>query len=61
VFDFAHAWKEKRHFMVKNLDHKHLLEEGEAGDVDTFGRIVIVANLGIDDARGWCISRGGCL
>jgi hypothetical protein len=61
VFDFTIAWKEKRHLIIRNLDHMPLLLDGDPSEVDIFGRIVIITQLGIDDARGWFHSRGGCL
>jgi hypothetical protein len=59
VFDFAVAWKEKRHFVVKDLDYTELLAEASPDDIDSFGRILLVAHMGIDDTRGWFYTRGG--
>jgi hypothetical protein len=47
VIDFAIAWNERRHLVIQNLNHTPLLADGDPSEVDTFGRIVIVTQLGI--------------
>jgi hypothetical protein len=61
VFDFAVAWNEKRHFVVQNMDNSELLEHATPSDIDYFGRVLLVTDIGIDDVRGWFHTRGGCL
>lgn len=45
VFDFAAAWNERRHLVIRNLDHMPLLLDGDPSEVDSFGRIVIVTQV----------------
>ncbi len=59
MFDFAAAWNENRHFVVRDLDYTELFADAAPDDLDVFGRMQIVANMGIDDARGWFHTRGG--
>ncbi|KAF9528762.1 hypothetical protein CPB83DRAFT_883240 [Crepidotus variabilis] len=61
VYHFAVAWKEKRHFVIRDLDYTDLLADANADDIDEYGRILIVSSIGIDDARGWFYTRGGLL
>ena len=39
----------------------HHLRDARADDVDMFGRILITALMGIDEAKGWFLTRGGSL
>lgn len=59
--EFAEAWKEKNHLVVTNAEFEDILEKAQAHDVDWFGRILISSWLGIDEAEGWFVSRGGSL
>ena len=45
--------------MVKNLDFSDLLENAPPDDVDTYGRMMLVAVLGLEHVKGWFHSRGG--
>ncbi|OAL49664.1 hypothetical protein IQ07DRAFT_511121 [Pyrenochaeta sp. DS3sAY3a] len=61
AFDFAVAWNDRKHFLVKELDFTELLRDAKPDDVDTFGRMMMIGLQGIDDIRGWFHSRGGVL
>ncbi|TDZ19879.1 Transcription factor gsfR2 [Colletotrichum orbiculare MAFF 240422] len=61
VVDFAVAWREKRHFVVTKNSLAEAWRDAAADDVDAFGRIMMVGAMGVDDARLWFYSRGGCL
>lgn len=61
AFDFAVQWKDTKTIVVKDLDFSMLLENGRPEDFDTFSKMMIVPFLGIDDARGWFYTKGGCL
>lgn len=39
----------------------HNLRDARADDVDAFGRILLTALMGIDEAKGWFLTRGGSL
>jgi len=58
-FDFAKAWNEKKHFLVKDLEFQEVLKEADAQDIDVFGRMIMVGVIGVDDIRGWIHTRGG--
>jgi hypothetical protein len=60
-FEFAKAWNEKKHFLVKSLDFHEVLKEADAQDIDVFGRMMMVGVLGVDDVQGWLHTRGGQL
>ncbi|KAF1959609.1 hypothetical protein CC80DRAFT_514107 [Byssothecium circinans] len=60
-FEFAMAWNDKKHFLVRELDFREMLKEADAKDVDVFTRMMLVGIMGIDDVRGWLHTRGGDL
>ncbi|KAB8223807.1 hypothetical protein BDV33DRAFT_188639 [Aspergillus novoparasiticus] len=59
--EFGAAWMEKDHFVVGELNFGRVLTEARAGDVDVFGRMLLVSYLGIEEARAWFLSRGAIL
>lgn len=58
---FARAWKDKRHFVVTDAQFGEVLSDADAGDVDRFGRMWISSLLGVEEAEGWFVSKGGAL
>ncbi|KAI1069748.1 hypothetical protein LB507_008324 [Fusarium sp. FIESC RH6] len=58
---FAEAWGDKNHYVVTNAIFSEVLDQAQAEDIDTFGRIMISSLLGRDEAEGWFASRGGKL
>jgi hypothetical protein len=58
---FGKAWKEKRHFVVTDAQFGEVLSAAQADDVDRFGRMWISSLLGMEEAEGWFVSRGGAL
>ena len=61
AFDFAIAWNDKNHFLVKDLDFTDVLRDAKPDDLDVFARMMLVGLQGIDDIRGWFYTRGGVL
>lgn len=59
--EFGAAWVEKDHFVVGELNFGRVLTEARAGDVDVFGRMLLVSYLGIEEARAWFLARGAIL
>jgi hypothetical protein len=59
AFDFAIAWNEKKHFLVKDFDLTEILESARPDDLDVFGRMMLVGIMGIEDVKGWFHTRGG--
>lgn len=60
AFDFAKAWNEKDRLLVDNMNFDHLLAVAQPDDIDVFGRMLLVAKMGIDEVRGWFDIHGGC-
>jgi hypothetical protein len=60
-FDFAMAWNDKNHFLVKELDFTEVLRIAQPDDLDVFANMMLVGLQGIDDVRGWYHTRGGAL
>jgi len=61
AFDFAMAWNEKKHFVIKELDFTQVLKDAQPDDLDVFGNMLLVGIKGMDDMRGWYHTRGGTL
>ncbi|KAL3465061.1 hypothetical protein BJX64DRAFT_297800 [Aspergillus heterothallicus] len=61
ALDFAVAWAEREHYIVRNVDFSKLLREASPGDVDCFGRMLLVTSQGVDRIREWFAVRGGVL
>ena len=58
---FAKVWKDRNHFVVTNACFNAVLAEAKADDVDQFGRMLICAMMGQDEADAWLTERGGSL
>lgn len=59
--EFAVAWRDRRRFVVTNDALPGVLGEAEAGDIDNYGRILLSTLVGIDELRGWFLSKGAQL
>jgi hypothetical protein len=59
--EFAVAWGQRKHFLVPNSGVGDILLEAEPDDIDSYGRIMLTALLGIDEVRGWFLSKGATL
>jgi hypothetical protein len=60
-FDFRVAWREKRRFIIRNLDMEEVLTNAVPEEVDGFGKIFLVSCNGLDEMREWFYERGGRL
>ena len=61
VMDFATAWNERKHYVLQNVDFTDLIANGHADDLDEFGKSLLVAYMGADEAKGWLHAHGGAL
>ncbi|KAF2024470.1 hypothetical protein EK21DRAFT_117728 [Setomelanomma holmii] len=61
AFDFALAWNNKRHFVVKELNFTEVLKEAQPEDIDIFSKMMMIGLQGEDDIRGWFYTRGSTL
>ena len=59
--EFAIAWNEKNHYLVKELNFSEVLRLASAEEVDVFGRMMMVGLMGKDDVGAWLYSKGGRL
>ncbi|KAH8899755.1 hypothetical protein GQ53DRAFT_675852 [Thozetella sp. PMI_491] len=59
--DFAMAWREKKHLIVTNTNITESINRASGDDVDSYGKILISAMLGVDECKGWLAIRGGVL
>jgi len=58
---FASAWEGKKYFVWNGGNLYEGLLSLEGGDVDTFSKMLLTVALGIEQARGWLVGRGGSL
>ncbi|KAL4783430.1 hypothetical protein BJX76DRAFT_329876 [Aspergillus varians] len=61
ALDFALAWSERDHFIVRNVNFDKLLSEAMPADVDVLGRMLLVTSQGAERVREWFLSRGAIL
>ncbi|CAG5150024.1 uncharacterized protein ALTATR162_LOCUS2524 [Alternaria atra] len=61
AFDFAMAWNDRNHFVIKELDFTDVMKTAQPDDLDVFANMMLVGLQGIDDMRGWYHTRGGIL
>ncbi|KAL4804413.1 hypothetical protein BDV18DRAFT_162175 [Aspergillus unguis] len=59
--EFAAAWTERKHFVVRNVDFELVLRDAQPGDVDCFARMMLVTLLGVGTVTEWFGGRGGVL
>lgn len=59
--EFAASWRDREHFVVANAQFDSFIRDAKADDVDQFGRILISALMGIEEADAWLSVRGGSL
>jgi hypothetical protein len=62
--DFAFAWQTRRHFVMSAADETifdEVVRDGRADDFETFGKMFLTAYMGVTQAKGWFLSRGGVL
>ncbi|KAL2258112.1 hypothetical protein VTK26DRAFT_8702 [Humicola hyalothermophila] len=58
---FAIAWRTGRRWVVRNNNYAEVLSNARADDVDTFGKMMLTSEMGINETRGWLITAGGDL
>ncbi|KAL2834702.1 hypothetical protein BJY01DRAFT_224150 [Aspergillus pseudoustus] len=61
ALDFAVAWTEREHYIVRNVNFSKVLREAQPGDIDRFGKMLLVTSQGIDRMQEWFSARGSIL
>ncbi|KAH8732442.1 hypothetical protein GQ44DRAFT_766582 [Phaeosphaeriaceae sp. PMI808] len=61
AFDYALAWNNSKHFLVKELDFNEVFRDAKAEDVGTFAKMLMIGLHGEDDIKGWFYTRGATL
>jgi hypothetical protein len=61
VIEFAVALKEKKRFVVRDLNFSDVLANAVPADFDIMSKIVLVGKTGLDDAQAWFYINGGQL
>ena len=57
-FDFKVAWREKRHYIIQNLDFGEVLANASPDDVDDFSKSLMVMSQGLNEMREWYYNQG---
>ncbi|KAG6359228.1 hypothetical protein INS49_012749 [Diaporthe citri] len=60
-FDFAAAWRDRKHLVVRRGAIRSTMMNVEAGDVEAFGKMLMTAALGVDETEDWLASMGAKL
>ncbi|KAK7726112.1 hypothetical protein SLS63_007789 [Diaporthe eres] len=58
VLDFAAAWRDRKHRVVRRGTIRSTMMDAEAGDVEAFGKMLMTAALGVDETEDWLASMG---
>lgn len=61
VLDFAAAWRERKHHVVRRGMIRSTMMDAGPGDVETFGKMLMTAALGVDETEEWLGSIGARL
>ncbi|KAI0518049.1 hypothetical protein F5B22DRAFT_635534 [Xylaria bambusicola] len=59
--DFAVAWRNKKHLVVKPFNIWKRIDTAQVDDIDKLGRMIMTSGMGMEEAKGWFASRGGSL
>lgn len=59
--DFAVAWRERKHYVVKRRAIISTLADADGDDIDEFGRMLLTVAMGIEEAKGWLAAKGSRL
>ncbi|ORY71364.1 uncharacterized protein BCR38DRAFT_381888 [Pseudomassariella vexata] len=59
--DFAEAWQGRKYILATPSNLWSVVDDAMAEDVDALGKILLTAMMGIDEFKGWMISRDGRL
>lgn len=53
AYDFSRAWKERKHYVVSRKTIISTLADAGRDDIEPFGKMLLTAALGIDEAKAW--------
>ena len=58
---FAEAWGLRKQFLSVNANFRAMVDVAMAEDVDDYSKMMLTGLMGIDEFKGWMMSRGGSL
>lgn len=58
AFEFAAAWRDREHRVVRRGTVRSTMMEAEPGDLEAFGKMLMTAALGVDETEAWFASMG---
>lgn len=56
--DFAVAWRESKHYIVRRKAIINTLEDANGDDIEEFGKMLLTVSMGVEEAKAWLASRG---
>lgn len=59
--DFAAAWRDRKHYVVRRGAIRSTMMEAGPSDVEAFGKMLMTAALGVDETEAWLGSMGAKL
>ncbi|CAN8106312.1 unnamed protein product [Discula destructiva] len=60
-FDFAVAWGEKHHYVVRRKAIISTLADANGDDIEDFGKMLLTVSMGIEEAKAWLAAKGTSL
>lgn len=61
AFDFAAAWRDKKHYVVKRRAILSTLADANGDDIEVFGKMLLTVALGIEEAKAYLSLKGSFL
>ncbi|KAJ4396150.1 hypothetical protein N0V93_000368 [Gnomoniopsis smithogilvyi] len=59
--EFAAAWKERNHYIVKRGAILSTLLDANGEDIEVFGKMLLTVSMGVEEARAWLAVKGSSL
>ncbi|KAJ4418713.1 hypothetical protein N0V82_005384 [Gnomoniopsis sp. IMI 355080] len=59
--DFAVAWREKSHYVVRRRAIISTLADAHGDDIEAFGKMLLTVSMGVEEARAWLAVKGAFL
>lgn len=61
AFDFAVAWRDRSHYVVKRKAILSTLADAGGDDIEVFGKMLLTVSLGVDQAKAYLALKGSSL
>lgn len=59
--DFAVAWRERKHYVVRRKAILTTLTDADGDDIEAFGKMLLTVAMGVEEAEAWLALKGASL